>query len=116
MPAGPIPAKKLSWWTCRICHRLRVYTDFEESDGKLLVQFESYSCGEADYDTYLLPLEFLFDEGYPEKYKVIFEEETCKKQEEKIRREEEKQSIKFKQTDEHDKREYERLKVKFGGG
>ena len=49
--------------------------ELDEKDGKICVQFESYSCGESNYDTFYLPLEFLFDESYPEKYKMIYQRE-----------------------------------------
>ena len=89
-------------------------TDFSEEDGKLVVQFESYSCGEPDFDTYYLPLEFLFDEDYPEKYKAIFEEEQRKKEKEKTRKIAEDQKMKEEEIESFDKREYERLKAKYG--
>ena len=90
-------------------------TDFSEEDGKLIVQFESYSCGEPDFDTYYLPLEFLFDENYPEKYKVLFKEEQRKKEKEKTRKIAEDQKMKEEEIESFDKREYERLKAKFEG-
>lgn len=89
-------------------------TDFSEEDGKLVVQFESYSCGEPDFDTHYLPLEFLFDEGYPEKYKVIFEEEQRKKEKEKKRKVAEDRKNEREKIEAFDKREYERLKAKYG--
>ena len=88
-------------------------TEFEEKDGELIVYFESYSCGESDYDTFHLPLEFLFDENYPEKYKVIFKEEQRKKKEEKIEKEREKRRKEEERIESYDKREYKRLKVKY---
>lgn len=88
-------------------------TEFEEEDDKLVVYFESYSCGESDYDTFHLPLEFLFDENYPEKYKVIFKEEQRKKKEEKIEKEREKRRKEEQRIESYDKREYKRLKAKY---
>ena len=85
--------------------------DFKEKDGKLLVEFERYCCGESQYESYHLPLEFLFDENYPEKYKVIFEEEKRKKEQEKKRKQEEKE----KKMEAFERSEYERLKKKFEG-
>ena len=90
-------------------------TDFSEEDGRLMVQFESCSCGEPDCDTYYLPLEFLFDENYPEKYKVIFEEEQRKKAKEKKRKATEDRKKEREEIESFDKREYERLKAKYGG-
>ena len=92
-----------------------IETDFSEEEGKLMVQFVSYRCGEEDFDTYYLPLEFLFDKNYPEKYKVIFEEEQRKKEEEKKRKTAEDRERKEDEIEAFDKREYERLKAKFEG-
>ena len=90
-------------------------TDFSEEDGKLMVQFEIYRCGDSDCDTYYLPLEFLFDKNYPEKYKVIFEEEQRKKEKEKKRKAAEDREKESEKIEAFDKREYERLKAKFEG-
>jgi hypothetical protein len=91
-------------------------TDFVECDGKLLVQFESYSCGESNSDSYYLPLEFLFDVDYPAKYIVIWEEEKRKKEEERIQREKSKTVYHVvEKTEEYDRREYKRLKAKYEG-
>lgn len=65
--------------------------ELDEKDGKICVQFESHSCGESDYDTFYLPIEFLFDESYPEKYKLIWDKEKCKEKEEKERKSKEKE-------------------------
>lgn len=92
-----------------------VYRNCEltEVKGKLLVEFESYSCGETDYDQFYLPLEFLFDETYPEKYKLLWEEEKRKIDEEKklkkIKEEENRQRV----LEEYERKEYEKLKLKF---
>jgi len=75
--------------------------DFEEKDGKLLVEFERYCCGESQYESYYLPLKFLFDENYPERYKVMLEEEKIKKEVELMKA--------------FERSEYERLKKKFEG-
>ena len=88
-------------------------TKFVEEHGELVVYFESYSCGESDYDSFHLPLEFLFDENYPEKYKVIFKEEQRRKKEEKIRKKAEEQRKAKETMESYDKREYERLKAKY---
>lgn len=88
-------------------------TEFEEEHGELVVYFESYSCGESDYDTFHLPLEFLFDENYPEKYEVIFKEEERRKKEEKIRKKAEEHRKAGETMESYDKREYERLKAKY---
>ncbi len=90
--------------------------ELDEKDGKICVQFESYLCGESDYATFYLPLEFLFDESYPEKYKLIWEEEKRKEKEEKERKEKEKQEIENKNHEEFERKEYERLKLKFKSG
>ena len=88
-------------------------TDFEEKDGRLMVQFERNYCGDYDYDTYYLPLDALFDEHYLEKYKSIFEEEKRAIEEEKRLKKAAVETEKTKQRDERDRREYERLKTKF---
>ena len=85
--------------------------DFEEEDGKLVVQFVAYKCQEADYDTFYLPLEFLFDEGYPEKYKLIHEEEMKEKEKERIIKENEEKEMKILNTEKFEKAEYKRLKL-----
>lgn len=87
--------------------------DFQEEDGKLVVQFESCKCQETDYDTFYLPLEFLFDESYPEKYKLIHEEEKKKKKEDRIRRDNEEKEKKRLNAEKFEREEYERLKTKF---
>lgn len=87
--------------------------DFEEEDGKLVVQFESCKCQETDYDTFYLPLEFLFYEHYPEEYKLIHEEEKKKKEEDRIRKDKEEKEKRRLKTEEFEREEYERLKVKF---
>ena len=87
--------------------------DFDEEDGKIIVQFEEWHCGEPDYDTFKLTLEFLFDETYPEKYKIIFEEEKRKKEEEKRIEKEREEENKRQRKDAHERSEYERLKLKF---
>lgn len=88
--------------------------DFEEKDGKLVVQFSSYKCQEVDYDTFYLPLEFLFDEEYPERYKLIHEEEMKEKEKERIRKENEEKERKRLRTEKFEKVEYERLKLIYG--
>lgn len=87
--------------------------DFEEEDGKLVVQFESYKCQETDYDTFYLPLEFLFYEYYPEEYKLIHEEEKKKKEEDRIRKKNEEKEKRRLDTEKFEREEYERLKAKF---
>ncbi len=87
--------------------------DFEESDRKLIVQYQSYSCGDTDIETYYLPLEFLFDESYPEKYKLIWQEEKRKKEEEGIKSMNEKAEKRKQEHEAYERNEYERLKLKF---
>ncbi len=92
-----------------------VYRDceFTEKDCKICIQFESYSCGETDYDTFYLPLEFLFDESYPEKYKLIWEEEKRKEKEESDRKNRLEEDHRKEVLENYEKKEYERLKSKF---
>lgn len=94
-------------------HFITNLDELDEKDGKICVQFESYSCGESDYDTFYLPLEFLFDESYLEKYKLIWEEEKCKEKEEKDRRKNEEENNRKNILENYERKEYERLKLKF---
>jgi len=87
--------------------------ELDEEDGKICVQFKSYSCGESDYDTFYLPLEFLFDETYPEKYKVIYQREQHIILKEKELKWKEKVENQKKVLEEYEKKEYEKLKLKF---
>jgi len=87
--------------------------DLDEKDGKICVQFESYSCGESNCDTFYLPLEFLFDESYPEKYKLIWEEEKRKEKEEKIKIELLKKENEKLRIEMYEIKEYERLRLKY---
>ena len=87
--------------------------DLDEKDGKICVQFESYSCGESDYDTFYLPLEFLFDETYPEKYKVIYQREQHIILKEKELKWKEIVENQKKVLEDYEKKEYERLKLKY---
>jgi len=87
--------------------------ELDEKDGKICVRFESYSCGEPNYDTYYLPLEFLFDESYPEKYKVIYQREQHIIQKEKELKWKEIVEKQKKVLEEYEKKEYEKLKLKF---
>lgn len=87
--------------------------ELDEKDGKICVQFESYSCGESDYATFYLPLEFLFDESYPEKYKLIWEKEKLKEKEERERKKKEEEEKRKNECEIFERKEYERLKLKF---
>lgn len=87
--------------------------DFEVSNGKICVQFEYSSCDDNDYQTFQLPVEFLYDESYPQKYKSIYEEEQRKILEEKEKKCILKEEQKKKKANEFEQKEYERLKKKF---
>jgi len=87
--------------------------DLDEKDGKICVQFESYLHGESNYDTFHLPIEFLFDESYPEKYKLIWEEEKRKEKEEKERKKKEEKENIEKKIEDFERKIYERLKLKY---
>lgn len=63
-------------------------------DGRYLVQFESFSCGEVDYDSVWIPVEYLYDTTYRKYYKefLIQEKEVkrlasieCKKNKKRYR-------------------------------
>ena len=91
-------------------------TDFDEEDGKLLVQFEEYWCGESNYDTYRVPIEYLFDPDWVEKYEVFLVEDAKRREEEKIQRKKRERVYHVvENTEEWDLQEYERLKAKYGG-
>ena len=87
--------------------------ELNERDGKICVQFEYYSCGENCCDDFYLPLEFLFDESYPEKYKMIYQREQQIILKEKELKWKEKVENQKKVLEEYEKKEYERLKLKF---
>ena len=91
-------------------------TDFDEEDGKLLVQFEEYWCSESNYDTYHVPIEYLFDPDWAEKYEVFLVEDGKRREEEKIQRKKRERTYHVvENTEEWDLQEYERLKAKYGG-
>jgi hypothetical protein len=87
--------------------------DFEEENGKIFVEFEYGQCQETCRDQYYLPIEFLFDETYPEKYKKIHEEDVKKREEEKLRLKKEKEDERKRILEEFEIKEYKRLKNKF---
>ena len=87
--------------------------ELDERNGKICIQFESYSCSEPNYDIFYLPLEFLFDETYPEKYKMIYQREQQIILKEKELKWKEKVENQKKVLEEYEKKEYERLKLKF---
>ncbi len=87
--------------------------DFIEENGKICIQFVYSHCSDSDYDTFYLPIEFLFDETYPEKYKLMYEEEQKKSEEEKLRKKLEKEELNKKKCEIFERKEYERLKAKF---
>lgn len=78
-----------------------------------MVQFESYSCGECDYDTVYVPIPYLHDELYREHYGEYLENEARRQKEHK---EEEKRRVEVVRAEEKEMRdlsEYERLKKKY---
>jgi len=87
--------------------------ELDEKDGKICVQFESYSCQDTDYATFYLPLEFLFYESYPENYKLIWKEEKRKEKEERKRKDREKKDNEKKRCEIFERKEYEYLKLKY---
>jgi hypothetical protein len=83
------------------------------NEGVYLVQFESYSCGDSDYDSVNVPVEYIYDEEYREYYKsqLILKKERRAKA--AVERKAGKNVTRYRViTDE--RAEYERLKVKFG--
>ena len=89
-------------------------TDFDiKDDDTLLVQFEQYYCGDRDMDSYYLPLEFLFSGDYRKNYKTLVERERYEKEQLELQKSIEKKEKKFKEREDHDKAEYERLRKKY---
>ena len=88
----------------------RIIKQYKQLVDLILAKTEQLALIERGRRNYL-PLAFLFDENYPEKYKVIFEEEKRKKEQEKKRKQEEKE----KKMEAFERSEYERLKKKFEG-
>jgi hypothetical protein len=90
-------------------------TDFDvKDDGTLLVQFETYYCGDSDTDSYYLPLEFLFSEDYRKNYKSLIEKERYEKEQAELQRSIKREEEKLKAEEEYDIAEYERLRKKYG--
>ena len=87
--------------------------ELNERDGKICVQFEYYSYGENCCNDFYLPLEFLFDESYPEKYKMIYQREQQIILKEKELKWKEKVENQKKVLEEYERKEYKRLKSKF---
>lgn len=89
-------------------------TDFDiNDDGTLLVQFETYYCGDYDMDSYHLPLEFIFSEDYRNNYKTLIEKEKYEKEQLKLQKSIGDEEKKLKAQEDHDKAEYERLRNKY---
>lgn len=83
-------------------------------DDKYLVQFEEYSCGERDYDSVYVPIEYIYNEGYREYYKKHLIQERKNKERAALEREKNKKVYRIV-TDDDERAEYERLKKKFDG-
>jgi len=89
-------------------------TDFERRNGKLLVRFEKQRYGELDYDLYEVPLDYIFDPDWVEKYEAVCEEEKREEEKQRALRESAKKVFKvFEPSEEHDQLEYQRLKKKY---
>lgn len=89
-------------------------TDFDiKDDGTLLIQFGSYSCGDYDYDSYHLPLEFLFSKDYRKNYKTMILNKRIDDERKRIEAKDAKLEKDRKQMEDYDKSEYERLKKKY---
>lgn len=80
-------------------------------DEKYMVQFETYSCGERDSETAMVPIEYIYDEGYREYYKKYLINERERKAQAALKRKVNKTVYRVV-TDERS--EYERLKKIYG--
>lgn len=87
--------------------------EFTEKNGKLFVEFEYWLCGENCRDQFYLPLQFLFDETYPEKYRLLWNEEKRKINEEKELKKKKEEENRQRVLEEYERSEYERLKLKY---
>jgi len=79
-------------------------------DWRYLVQFESYSCGDTDYDSVYVPLAYICDEAYRSEYRKVLVVER-KEIEARIAAHEDSKTYYTVITDE--RATYERLKAKF---
>lgn len=80
---------------------------------QLFIQYESSSCQDTNYDSFNLPLEFLTDESFPEKYKLAYAEKKRRDEEQKIKMKLMKKLEDQKNREIFEMKEYERLKLKY---
>lgn len=85
--------------------------DLWDIDSTYLVQFETDPCGERDYDSVYVPIEYIYDEGYREYYKKHLVHQREMKAQATLER---KANRKVYRVVTDERSEYERLKVKFG--
>ena len=80
---------------------------------RYFVQFESYSCGETNYDSVFVPVRYIYDIEYRLEYKKILIEEH---KAEVLKRQERKKNRlgRIYNIVTGERAEYERLKAKFG--
>lgn len=91
--------------------------DIEESSfepGCIHVSYVEYSCGESNYDSYDLPFEFLYNEKYPIHYKYLHGEKQRKLNEQIEMMRQEDRERKEREDDAYWRKQYARLKKKYG--
>ena len=90
----------------------------EKGSGFLHIDVEYRDCGDCTEDelkSYALPLRFLVDPDYPDVYRIPYDKIWNKKEEERLRKENEEKEALMKRRDEYERTEYNRLKAKFEG-
>ena len=88
--------------------------DYELYDGdRYMVQFETYRCGESDYDTVYVPIMYIHDEGYREYYGKHLENMRKAKEEAKELGKQRTEYVNNLRNEITERAEYERLKIKY---
>jgi len=79
----------------------------------IFVEYETCHCGDYERDQYNLPFEFLYDELYPMKYKMVYEERKRLLKEMEEQAEKERLERARIGLESWEREEYERLKKKY---
>lgn len=110
-------AVEISWLEFKRAVVGEFCVDYElyESD-KYMVQFESYCCGESDYDTVFVPVMYIHDKGYREYYEKHLESVKLAEAEAKELEKQRTQYVYDTEEEMAERAEYERLKKKFEDG
>lgn len=82
-------------------------------DGHYMVQFETHRCGDYDYDTTLVPIQYIHDEQYRANYGTYLEDERRQKEADKAAEKQRIDDIRIANKEKHDQAEYARLKKKY---